>query len=148
VKELDFLKQKVDAGADYICTQFFFDNRDFHDYRARCDRIGVEAPIVAGVMPITSRGMFEKLPEFALGARYPIELLERIDACGDNDEEIAKVGVDWCTEQCRDLLDSGVRGLHFYALNKWEATKQVFDNLDITKVAGNRKGEGSLQTSK
>lgn len=149
VRELEHLKQKCEAGAHYICTQFFFDNRDFHDFRARCEHIGIKTPIVAGIMPITSRQMFEKLPEFALGARYPIELLEKIDACGDDDEAIFKVGVEWATEQCRDLLDNNVRGLHFYCLNKWEACKQVFDNLDITKVAG-RRGDAnpSLQTSK
>ena len=148
VRELDYLKQKVDAGSDYICTQFYFDNRDFFDFKARCERIGIDVPIVAGIMPITSKQMFEKLPDFALGARYPIELLRKIDACKD-DDEVMKVGVEWCTAQCRELLDNGVRGLHFYALNKWEACKQVFDNLDIAKVAGKREGAGgSLQASK
>ena len=149
VRELDHLKQKVDAGAHYICTQFFFDNRDFHDYRARCERIGVEAPIVAGIMPITSQQMFERLPDFALGARYPIDLLHKIDACNGDNDAIFEIGVEWATEQCRDLLDHDVRGLHFYCLNKWEACKRVFDNLNITEVAG-RRGDAnpSLQTSK
>lgn len=149
VRELEYLKEKVDAGAHYICTQFFFENCDFHDYRARCERIGVKLPILAGIMPITSRQMFEKLPDFALGARYPIDLLKRIDACGEDDEAIFKVGVEWATEQCQDLLDNGVRGLHMYALNRWEACKQIFDNLEITRVAGNRTdADRSLQASK
>ncbi len=149
VRELEYLKEKVDAGAHYICTQFFFDNHDFHDYRARCERLGIEAPILAGVMPITSKQMFERLPDFALGARYPIDLLRKIDACGDDDQAIFEVGIEWATEQCRDLLDHGVRGLHFYCLNKWEACKRVFDNLNITDIAG-RRGDAnpSLQTSK
>lgn len=149
VRELEYLKEKVEAGAHYICTQFFFANRDFHDYRARCERIGINVPIIAGIMPITSRQMFEKLPDFALGARYPIDLLKRIDACGDDENAIFKVGVEWATDQCRDLLDHGVRGLHMYVLNRSEACKQIFDNLDITRYAGNRTDADhrSLQAS-
>ncbi len=75
LKELDYLKRKVDAGADYICTQLFFSNHDFYDFRERCDRIGVHVPIIAGIMPITSRENLVRMAELALCTRYPARLL-------------------------------------------------------------------------
>src|SRR6476620_130063 len=90
LKEMDYLKRKVDAGADYICTQLFFDNRDFYDFRERCDLAGIKVPILAGIMPITTR----------------------------------------------DLLDHQVRGIHFYTLNRSDATRQIYDNLGVKDSAG------------
>jgi len=130
LKEMDFLKQKVDAGADYICTQLFFENRDFYDFRERCDLVGIRVPIVAGIMPITSKGGMLRMAELALGARFPAALLRAAGRCA-NDQAVAKVGVHWATEQCRDLLDHQVRGIHFYTLNKSDATRQIYDNLGV-----------------
>src|SRR5437870_1212915 len=83
LKEMEFLKQKVDAGADYICTQLFFDNRDFYDFRERCDLAGIKVPIVAGIMPITSKSGMLRMAELALGARFPAALLRALNRCGD-----------------------------------------------------------------
>ena len=116
--EMDHLKRKVDAGADYICTQLFFDNRDFYDFRERCELAGIHVPILAGIMPITSRSSMVRMADLALGARFPARLLRAIDRCCDDGESVAKVGIHWATEQCRDLLDNQVRGIHFYTLNK------------------------------
>ena len=74
LKEMDHLKQKVDAGADYVCTQLFFDNHDFYDFRERCDLAGVRVPIIAGIMPITSKAGMVRMAELALGARFPAAL--------------------------------------------------------------------------
>lgn len=130
LQEMEYLKRKVDAGADYICTQLFFDNRDFYDFRERCDLAGIKVPILAGIMPITSKtGMF-KMAQLALGARIPAGLLRAAGRCRD-DEAIAKVGVHWATEQCRDLLHNNVRGIHFYTLNRSDATRRIYENLGI-----------------
>src|SRR5262249_45002747 len=83
LKELDYLKQKVDAGADYICTQLFFHNDDFYDFRERCELAGIRVPILAGIMPITSRKGMESMAELALGARFPARLLKAVDRCAD-----------------------------------------------------------------
>ena len=128
IKEMDFLKQKVDAGSDYICTQLFFENRDFYDFRDRCDLAGIRVPIVAGIMPITSKSGMIRMAELALGARFPAPLLRAVGRCAD-DQAVAKVGIHWATEQCRDLLDNQVRGIHFYTLNKSDATRQIYENL-------------------
>jgi methylenetetrahydrofolate reductase (NADPH) len=130
LKEMDNLKRKVDAGADYICTQLFFDNRDFYDFRERCDLLGIKVPIVAGIMPITSKGGMIRMAELALGARFPAGLLRAIGRCRD-DEAVAKVGVHWATEQCRDLLHNNVRGIHFYTLNRSDATRRIYENLGV-----------------
>src|SRR5262245_45687230 len=78
LKEMDHLKAKVDAGADYICTQLFFDNRDFYDFRDRCDLAGIKVPIVAGIMPITSRAGMTRMAELALGCHFPAGLLKMV----------------------------------------------------------------------
>ncbi len=130
LKEMDHLKAKVDAGADYICTQLFFDNRDFYDFRERCELAGIRVPIVAGIMPITSKGGMVRMAELALGARFPAALLRALNRCAD-DKAVARVGVHWATEQCRDLLDNQVRGLHFYTLNKSQVTRQIYENLGV-----------------
>jgi methylenetetrahydrofolate reductase (NADPH) len=137
LKEMDYLKQKVDAGADYICTQLFFDNHDFYDFRERCDLAGIRVPILAGIMPITSRASMERMAELALGAHIPAPLFRSVGRCAD-DAAVARVGIHWATEQCRDLLDHDVRGLHFYTLNRSDATRQIYENLGVANSAALR----------
>jgi len=129
--EMDYLKAKVDAGADYIVTQLFFDNNDFYDFRERCELAGIHVPIIAGIMPITSAKGMARMAELAAGSRYPARLLKAIDRCGGNDEAVAPVGIHWATEQCRDLLDNRVSGIHFYTLNKSSATRRIYENLGV-----------------
>ena len=129
VDEIEYLKRKVDAGADYICTQLFFDNHDFHDFRERCAIAGINVPIIAGIMTITSRASFERTPKLALGARYPAELIRRIDAL-ENDDDIEAAGVEWAAEQCSDLLENGVQGLHLYTLNRLRPVRSLWRAID------------------
>ncbi len=131
LKELEYLKRKVDAGADYICTQLFFNNDDFFDFRERCELAGIRVPIIAGIMPITSRENLERMAELALGARFPARLLRAIGRCAGDPAAVAKVGIHWATEQCRGLLDEQVRGIHFYTLNRSDATRQIYENLGV-----------------
>jgi methylenetetrahydrofolate reductase (NADPH) len=130
LKEMDHLKRKVDAGADYICTQLFFNNHDFYDFQERCDQAGVRVPILAGIMPVVTKAGMTKMAELALGMRFPAALQRAVARCSD-DRSIAKVGIHWATEQCRDLLDHKVRGIHFYTLNKSDATRQIYENLGV-----------------
>ncbi len=143
LRELDYLKQKVDAGADYICTQLFFDNRDFYDFRERCDLAGIRVPILAGIMPVASRGGLSRMCDLALGARVPAPLLRAIERCKD-EVSASKVGIHWATEQCRDLLDHQVRGIHFYTLNRSDATRQIYANLGVTDSDGFRSPAPAL----
>jgi len=129
--EMDYLKRKVDAGADYICTQLFFDNNDFYDFRERCELAGIKVPIVAGIMPIASKSGMTRMAELALGARFPARLIRQVMRCKD-DEAVARVGITWASEQFGYLLHNNVRGIHFYTLNKSDATRQIYDNLGVS----------------
>jgi methylenetetrahydrofolate reductase (NADPH) len=131
LKEMENLKRKVDAGADYICTQLFFCNEDFYDFRERCELAGIHVPIIAGIMPITSRTGMIRMADLAQGARFPARLQRAVDRCGDDPEAVTKVGIHWATEQCRDLLDNNVRGIHFYTLNRSDATRRIYENLGV-----------------
>jgi methylenetetrahydrofolate reductase (NADPH) len=130
LKEIDFLKEKVEAGADYICTQLFFDNRDFYDFRDRCEMAGIHVPIIAGIMPITSKKGMARMSELALGARFPAKLLRAMNDSA-NTEEGERIGIAWATEQVLDLLDHQVQGIHLYTLNKSKASLQIYDALGI-----------------
>jgi len=129
--EMDYLKAKVDAGADYICTQLFFDNRDFYDFRERCELAGIHVPILAGIMPITTIAGMKRMAQLALGARVPAKLLRAVARAADDPEAVKRVGIHWATEQSRDLLDHQVRGIHFYTLNKSDATRQIYQSLGL-----------------
>ncbi|MHA7812836.1 MAG: methylenetetrahydrofolate reductase [NAD(P)H] [Phycisphaerales bacterium] len=129
--EMDYLKAKVDAGADYIVTQMFFDNRDLYDFRDRCEMSGIRVPIIAGVMPIQSVKGMKRMSELALGMRFPAPLLRMVRRTDGSDEAIRKVGVHWATEQSRDLLDHRVDGIHFYTLNKSNATLEIYESLGV-----------------
>jgi methylenetetrahydrofolate reductase (NADPH) len=131
--EMDYFRAKVDAGADYIITQLFFDNRDFLDFRERCVLAGVHIPIIAGIMPITSIGGLKRMAELAGGARFPAKLLRALQPCQDNVEMVKRVGIQYALEQCRDLLENDVAGIHFYTLNRSGATRVIFDDLDIPR---------------
>jgi methylenetetrahydrofolate reductase (NADPH) len=132
--EMDYLKAKVDAGADYIVTQLFFNNDDFYDFRERCELAGIKVPIIAGVMPILSRANMQAIPALALGARYPARMLRKLLKCA-NDESIRKLGLDWATQQCHDLLENSVRGIHFYTMNRATATVEIYRRLGATDSA-------------
>jgi methylenetetrahydrofolate reductase (NADH) len=124
--EMDYLKAKVDAGADYVCTQLFFENRDFLDFRDRCLAAGIVVPIVAGIMPIVSRANYERIPSLALGSRYPATLIRLLQGV-DDDDEVRKIGTDWAREQCTDLARNDVDGIHFYTLNRFGPVRDVWD---------------------
>jgi len=130
LKEMEYLKAKVDAGADYIVTQLFFDNRDFDDFVERCELAGITVPIIAGIMPISSRSGLERMAELAAGARFPARLLRALSRAAD-DEGVERVGEHWATEQIMNLLGSKAAGIHLYTLNSSKATLRICQNLGL-----------------
>jgi methylenetetrahydrofolate reductase (NADPH) len=136
--ELDHLKRKVDAGADFIITQLFFDNHDFYDFRDRCELAGIRVPIIAGIMPVASAAGMKRMAELALGARFPARLQRAVQRCGADGEAVARIGVHWATEQCLDLIDQNVAGIHFYTLNKSSATREIYRTLGVANSKGLR----------
>ena len=128
---MDYLKAKVDAGADYICTQLFFDNHDFYDFRDRCALSGIHVPIIAGIMPVTSQSSMRRMAELAGGARFPGRLLKALQRAGESAEAFRQIGLHYATEQCANLLDHGVAGIHLYTLNQSTATREICQRLGI-----------------
>ncbi|MBU6409837.1 MAG: methylenetetrahydrofolate reductase [NAD(P)H] [Verrucomicrobia bacterium] len=125
------LKEKLDAGADFVLTQLFFDNADFFEFRDFvAGKLGVQKPLVPGIVPILSTSQITKFTQLC-GAKIPPPLRARLDALGDDDEAAAEFGIEYATRQCQDLLRQGVPGLHFYTLNKARSTLQVLKNLRL-----------------
>ncbi len=135
ILEMDYLKAKVDAGADYIVTQLFFNNEDFYDFRDRCQLAGIHVPIVAGLMPISSLKGMRRMADLAAGARFPAKLLRALERANGDEEAMEKIGIHYATQQCFDLLEHGIDGIHFYTLNKSHATREIYENLGLRNLA-------------
>lgn len=136
--QMEHLKAKVDAGADWVCTQLFFDNAMFYDWRERCRLAGIRVPLIAGIMPIASIAGLNRMAELAAGTRFPAPLLRAINRCDGDPEAVSRVGMHWATEQCRDLLDNGVDGIHLYTLNRSDATMGIHRALGARNSAALR----------
>jgi methylenetetrahydrofolate reductase (NADPH) len=126
--DLQNLVRKVDAGAEFLITQLFFDNRDYFDFCERARDAGIDVPIVAGIMPILSAKSIRRMTTLS-GAKIPAELDEALFGIDHDDDLTYDVGVSWATMQCRRLLENGVPGIHFYTLNRSRATQNIYRNL-------------------
>lgn len=126
--DLHFAKLKVDAGASFLVTQLFFDNRYYFDFVARARAIGIRVPIIPGIMPVTNVAQVERFTT-SIGATIPADLMKRLDRFRNDDQAVMATGIEWATKQCRELLAGGAPGIHFYTLNKSLATRVVFGNL-------------------
>jgi methylenetetrahydrofolate reductase (NADPH) len=125
------LKTKIDAGADWVITQLFFDNTDFYRFRDHMTReLGTTLPLVPGIVPIGSGAQIKRFTALC-GARIPAELGARLEELGDNDDAVAEFGIDYATRQCEDLLRQGAPGIHFYTLNKAPATIRILKQLGL-----------------
>jgi methylenetetrahydrofolate reductase (NADPH) len=137
--DLRYLKEKVDAGAKFLITQLFLDNRFFHDFVARARDIGIEVPIVPGIMPITNSKQIKKMTELC-GSDIPARLRAELEAREDNPDAVADFGVAYATLQCADLLNAGAPGIHFYTLNRSPATRAILSALKLTRPWDRREG--------
>lgn len=131
-KEVDLMycKQKVDDGVDFLITQLFFDNRDYFDFVKRARAAGIDVPIVAGIMPVTN---FTQIKRFAqiCGSKIPEKMAQDLTPIEDDLAQVEAYGIAYATTQCRELLDAGVQGIHFYTLNKAHATTAILTNLGL-----------------
>ncbi|MCG2725332.1 MAG: methylenetetrahydrofolate reductase [NAD(P)H] [Elusimicrobia bacterium] len=122
------LKKKIDAGADFAITQLFFDNKSYFDFMDKCARMGVNIPIIPGIMPITN---YKQLSNFTqmMGVMIPEDLARNIEKYSNDKESLMKFSIDYATVQALQLLGNGAKGIHFYTLNRSKATKQIFKNI-------------------
>ena len=111
------LKKKIDAGADYIITQMFFDNQVYYDFVDKCRAAGITVPIIPGLKPVSTSRQISVLPE-AFSLDIPLELTREIAKAGDNKDKVYQIGTEWCTAQCKDLIAHGAPAVHFYTMGK------------------------------
>ncbi len=126
--DLENLKRKVDAGADVVITQLFYHNEDFYRFRERCRAAGIAVPIVPGLLPVTNFAQIQRIAALC-GAKLPSEFQAALEKHKHDPDGQFEVGVEFATRQAADLMASGIPGIHFYVLNKSEATKRVLTAL-------------------
>jgi methylenetetrahydrofolate reductase (NADPH) len=135
--DLTNLKRKVDAGADAVFTQLFFDNAAFLRFRDQCRAAGIKIPIVPGIMPITEFARIKRITQMC-GSVIPASLASRLEAVQDDLAAQFEIGVEYAIDQCRELCNEEVQGIHFYALNRSSACERILDALDLPDGARKR----------
>lgn len=128
-KDIECLKLKVDAGAEYVVAQYFYDNQFFFDYVDKCRAAGIEVPIIPGIMPVYTVKMTQMLSKVC-GSKITAPLQQRLDVVDAEDKAaVLDLGIDFATQQCRDLLEAGVPGLHFYTMDRSKSTSEIIERL-------------------
>ena len=125
--DIENLKKKVDAGADYIITQMFFDNQVYYDFVERCRTAGINVPIIPGLKPLSTARQVSMLPE-AFSLDIPIELTQEIAKAGNDKAAVYQIGTEWCAMQCKDLLKHGVPAVHFYTMGKSDNITRILQD--------------------
>ncbi len=131
--DLENLKRKCDAGGDVVVTQLFYDNADFFRFRDRCSALGITAPIVPGVMPVTNYPQIRRIASLCK-ARLPESFTRPFEAAGDDEAAQFEAGVAFAARQVEELIAAGVPGVHFYVLNKSPATVRVLDHVGMKRA--------------
>ena len=129
--DLENLKCKVDAGADIVITQLFYNNEDFFRFRDRVQKVGISVPLVPGILPVTNLAQVQRITTMC-GAQLPAGFVTALGQSEDSDSQF-RVGVDFATQQIQDLMDQGVPGVHFYVLNKSQATSEILTALNLER---------------
>jgi methylenetetrahydrofolate reductase (NADPH) len=126
-----YLQGKIDAGADCVLTQLFFDNADYYAFRDHLtQKLGVKVPLVPGIIPIAGAAQIKRFTALC-GSRIPAPLAAKLEELGSDDAATAEFGIEYATQQCQDLLRAGAPGIHFYTLNKSAATVRIMKNLGL-----------------
>jgi methylenetetrahydrofolate reductase (NADPH) len=120
---MKYLKRKVEAGAEFLVTQMFFDNRHYFDFVAKCRENGIQVPIIPGIKPLSTAKQMEVLPRI-FHIEMPEELRKATDGVSD-DAAIKQIGTEWATMQCKELMQKGAPVLHFYTMGKSEQTSAI-----------------------
>ena len=125
--DIHFLKQKVDAGAEYVITQLFYDNRKYFSFVERCRKAGINVPIIPGLKPLTKKRQLNVLPK-TFNCEMPEELVKAVVDCKD-DAAVKQVGIEWLTAQCKELKAAGVPNIHFYTMSAADSVRTVAQNI-------------------
>lgn len=128
--DLEYVKMKVDNGADFLITQLFYDNKYYYDFLERARAFGIDVPIIPGLLPVLNSAQVRRFTTLS-GSEIPPDLDKLLDKYADNDDSARDMGVEYATAQVRDLWDAGVPGVHFYVLNRNYSVSRILDNLTI-----------------
>ena len=126
--EIRFFKLKVEKGAEFSITQMFFDNTYFYRFMEELGKAGINIPVIPGIMPITNFGQIVKFASMC-GATIPQSLIDRLEKVKDDSKAVTDIGVEFAIRQCEDLIENGVKGFHFYTLNKSDATLRIYSAI-------------------
>ncbi len=126
-QDLKYLKQKVEAGADYIVTQMFFDNAKYFDFVKKCREIGIHVPIIPGLKPLATERQLDILPEI-FHLEIPSEFVSEARKCANN-AAIKQLGIEWAVQQGKELIQAGVPALHFYTMSKSDSVRAIAEKL-------------------
>ncbi len=126
--DLYYIKEKAESGCEFFTTQMFFDNNLYFDFKESLMKIGVSAPVVAGIMPLTAKKQIERAVELS-GSYIPKSFIDIINEFGDDREAVKEIGIDFAIEQIRSLYENGVKNIHLYSMNKPEIAKRVADGI-------------------
>ncbi|TCL70064.1 5,10-methylenetetrahydrofolate reductase (NAD(P)) [Hydrogenispora ethanolica] len=124
----NYLREKVEAGVDFLVTQLYFDNRVFYNFKENLLRMGLNLPVAAGIMPVLESKQIRRMV-YLSGASIPARLLQLLDKYADNPADFEKAGIEYAINQMNDLLANGVEGIHYYTMNRAEQTRKVFSGL-------------------
>ncbi len=130
--DLDYLKQKVDSGVDFLITQLFFDNRLYYDFIDKAQNIGINCPVVPGIMPIFKADQIKAITAKS-GCSIPAKLVIMMDKYSDNPDDLRKAGIEFAAVQMRDLIENGSPGIHLYTMNRPKSTKEILMQSGLNK---------------
>jgi len=140
-KDIRYLKEKIDAGADFVVTQLFYDTDQFLKFVKDCRDQGIQCPIIPGIMPIMTYNGFKRMTSFCK-TKVPKEIADKVEEFKDSDDAIKEYGIDVCTSMCKKILDAGVPGLHMYTLNLEKSAMTALCNLGLVTPPKNGTGGG------
>ena len=122
------LKKKVDSGTDFLVSQIFFDNESFLDFRDKAEKVGINVPLAAGIIPVTNAKQIKRITSLC-NCKIPKKLERILNAYEDNNEAMYQAGIAYATEQIIELLSAGIKGIHIYTMNKTNAVKEILENI-------------------
>jgi methylenetetrahydrofolate reductase (NADPH) len=138
-QDLLHLKQKVDAGVDFLITQLFFDNRIYYDFVERARKVGIDVPIIPGIMPVLNASQIKRII-YLCGVSIPAGILKLLDHYGDQPREMEKAGIEYACRQVCDLLENGVPGVHLYTMNRDRQIRKIAEDAGLAGERGSRSG--------
>lgn len=130
--DLFYLREKVKEGTDFLISQIFFDNNYFYNFKEKCEKLGIDIPLVAGIIPVTNANQIKRITELC-GSTVPLKFQKILERYANNPEALKEAGIAYAVEQIIDLLSSGVSGIHIYTMNKTDVTKEIMRRIEKVK---------------